>query len=385
MMLTGTWINAFGCITRLLASFLLHQRYIFWMALVGQAISACSQPIILAIPTKLAALWFADNERTVANTLASLANPLGVLIASAFSPIIVKEATDMKLMLMIFSVPSVLGALMTTFGVCSDAPPTPPSASAHLISEPFLKGVKMALKSRSFILLMFVFGFGVALFSTITSLLEQIICPRGYDNDIAGLCGALVIVGGLLFSGIAGVYVDKTKRFEETAKVFMLLAAIMSCLVLVSTSLFNQTTLLCIVFFLFGATCLGVAPICLELGVECTYPVDEATSAGLQWMFGQFIGVFLMLGLPELGTKLTPEEQQHSVCNIPGSHNNLDSKDLTNALISVTVVLTVIVLIFVIGFKAEYKRLYAEIEAKTSKILYRESPDDQEVTDFPTA
>ena len=71
-MLTGTWINAFGCIIRLLASFLLHQRYIFWMALVGQAISACSQPIILAIPTKLAALWFADNERTLANTLASL-------------------------------------------------------------------------------------------------------------------------------------------------------------------------------------------------------------------------------------------------------------------------------------------------------------------------
>ena len=27
-------------------------------------------------------------------------------------------------------------------------------------------------------------------------------------------------------------------------------------------------------------------PVCLEVGVECTYPVAEATSAGLQWMAG---------------------------------------------------------------------------------------------------
>ena len=38
------------------------------------------------------------------------------------------------------------------------------------------------LRSRSFLLLTSVFGFGVAAFSTITSLLEQIICTKGYNN-----------------------------------------------------------------------------------------------------------------------------------------------------------------------------------------------------------
>lgn len=52
-------------------------------------------------------------------------------------------------------------------------------------------------------------------------------------QNVAGLCGALVIVGGLVCSGIAGIYVDKTKKFEETAKVMIQLAVVASCLVLI--------------------------------------------------------------------------------------------------------------------------------------------------------
>ena len=37
---------------------------------------------------------------------------------------------------------------------------------------------------------------------------------------------------------------------------------------------------------LFGFFAFALMPVCLEVGVECTYPVAEATSAGLQWMAG---------------------------------------------------------------------------------------------------
>jgi len=37
---------------------------------------------------------------------------------------------------------------------------------------------------------------------------------------------------------------------------------------------------------IFGFFAFALMPVCLELGVECTYPVAEATSAGLQWMVG---------------------------------------------------------------------------------------------------
>lgn len=37
---------------------------------------------------------------------------------------------------------------------------------------------------------------------------------------------------------------------------------------------------------LFGSFAFGLLPIGLELAVECTYPVAEATSSGLLWMSG---------------------------------------------------------------------------------------------------
>ena len=37
---------------------------------------------------------------------------------------------------------------------------------------------------------------------------------------------------------------------------------------------------------LFGFFAFALMPVCLEVGVECTFPVAEATSAGLQWMAG---------------------------------------------------------------------------------------------------
>jgi len=41
-----------------------------------------------------------------------------------------------------FSIPAFLGVVMTTFGVCSSIPPTPPTASAESKSEPFFAGLK---------------------------------------------------------------------------------------------------------------------------------------------------------------------------------------------------------------------------------------------------
>ena len=40
-----------------------------------------------------------------------------------------------------------------------------------------------------------------------------------YLQNFAGLCGALMIGVGALGSVIAGIFVDKTKRFEEVVKV----------------------------------------------------------------------------------------------------------------------------------------------------------------------
>ena len=55
---------------------------------------------------------------------------------------------------------------------------------------------------------------------------------------MAGIAGAVLIAVGLLGGGLAGVYVDKTKKFEETTKVAYGLAAA-SCGLLTIVSLSN--------------------------------------------------------------------------------------------------------------------------------------------------
>ena len=48
----------------------------------------------------------------------------------------------------------------------------------------------------------------------------------------------------------------------------------------------NQEILIGFSISLFGFFALAILPVGLELGVECTYPVAEATSAGLLWLMG---------------------------------------------------------------------------------------------------
>ena len=43
--------------------------------------AAAGQPIAVASGTKIAATWFADDQRVIANALISLANPAGMMVA----------------------------------------------------------------------------------------------------------------------------------------------------------------------------------------------------------------------------------------------------------------------------------------------------------------
>ena len=72
--MTGTWVNAIGAIIRMIASLDVGNSNRYWVALIGQIIAASAQPIVLPMPTKVAAIWFGENERTLANTIATIGN-----------------------------------------------------------------------------------------------------------------------------------------------------------------------------------------------------------------------------------------------------------------------------------------------------------------------
>lgn len=70
--IVGCTINALGAIVRVLGVYLCSSNNRFSVVLFGQILSACMQPFVLSMPTKIAALWFGDHERTIANTIATM-------------------------------------------------------------------------------------------------------------------------------------------------------------------------------------------------------------------------------------------------------------------------------------------------------------------------
>eukprot|EP00064_Thunnus_orientalis_P022131 superscaffoldBa00007198_g22316 len=144
-LILGSWLNMFGALLRYLGtlpgeSFAV--RYIVVMS--GQTLGALAQPLIIFTPTKLAALWFPDHQRATANTIASMSNPLGVLLANIMSPMMAETSARIPTLLLAYAIPACVICFLATVGIRSSAPPTPPSASAELsTSEPFVQGIKL--------------------------------------------------------------------------------------------------------------------------------------------------------------------------------------------------------------------------------------------------
>lgn len=363
-LILGAWLNMFGALLRFFgtpAEGGYEIKYHF--AILGQTLGALAQPFIIFTPTKLAALWFPDHQRATANMIASMSNPLGILLANIISPMVVKTSAQIPDLLLAYAIPACFICFLATVGIRSSSPPTPPSASAESSgSEPFIQGIRLLLKNKAYLILLVCFGSGIAVFTCFSTLLEQILCVQGYTNDFAGICGALFIVFGIVGAAALGLYIDKTKNFIEATKINMSFTAL-SCIAFSVVSLIpNQKAAVAAVCSLFGFFGFSIYPVSMELSVECSYPVGEATSAGLIFVSGQVQSVLYIVILQLLTTRLT--EAPLSTCG--------------DAILSWKVPMLVMAGLcsfftccFLIFFNTRYRRLEAEEQA-----TYRNKPCD---------
>ncbi|XP_012717305.3 solute carrier family 49 member A3 [Fundulus heteroclitus] len=355
-LILGSWLNMLGGLLRFLGTLPLagHQLQ-FPAAMLGQTLGALAQPLIIFTPTKLAALWFPDHQRATANMIASMSNPLGILLANIISPVVAKTSAQIPNLLLAYAVPACITCFLATVGIRSSKPPTPPSASAESSgSEPFIQGLKLLLRNKPYLILLLCFGSGIAVFTCFSTLLEQILCVKGYANDFAGLCGALFIVFGIVGAGVVGVYVDKTKKFTEVTKIGMAFSAL-SCVAFSVVGLMpHQKVAVAAVCSLFGFFGFSIYPVAMELSVECSYPVGEATSAGLIFVSGQVQSVVYIVLLQALTKQLT--ESPLSTCG----DAVLSWKVPMMVMAGLSSVFTCCFLIF---FHTRYRRLEAEEKA----------------------
>ncbi|XP_059533935.1 solute carrier family 49 member A3 isoform X2 [Myotis daubentonii] len=354
------WLNFAGSVLRTLPCVLFWIQNPFALLMGGQSLCALAQTLVIFSPAKLAALWFPEHQRATANMVGTMANPLGILLANVLSPALVKKEDDIPIMLGVYIIPAGLACLLATACLWESMPPTPPSAgAAHSNSEKFLGGLKLLVRNKAYVVLAVCFGGGVGIFSSFSALLEQVLCANGYSNEFAGLCGALFIVFGILGALALGLYVDRTKRFTEAVKIGFCLTSLVCVAFALVSQLRGQTVALAAVCSLLGLFGFSVAPVAMELAVECSFPVGEGAAAGLVFVVGQAEGVLIMVLL----TALTVRRSDPSFSTCQGGQDPLDWKV---SMLTMAGLCTLLSCCLVLLFHTPYRRLQAEARSSPS-------------------
>ncbi|KAI8617416.1 major facilitator superfamily domain-containing protein [Chytriomyces sp. MP71] len=292
--LVGTWGVTLGALIRWLGSYGNSSAQLP-LLFVGQIVAASATPFAFNAPAKVSALWFGDKERLTANTFMSLSIYAGTAVALAISPAVVAgdPANIPSLNLISFIIVFITGL---TSLLVFNKPVVPPSLSAHNEkSLPFWEGLKALAANPQFIILLFVYGVVAGSLDAYFTLISDYIVPYGYTETDAGVLGNVTILVGTLSSLLLGPILDRTKLHRVFLKLQTLVTFLGTVGFYFAAPHTDRRTLLFASAAAIGMGGLGMAPLALELGVECTFPIAEGSSSGLLQTAGQVFGVLVLV------------------------------------------------------------------------------------------
>jgi len=289
LLLAGNWIRYAGANTRS-----------FGATMFGQILIGFSQPFVLSAPPHYSDLWFTSKGRISATAVASLSNPLGAALGQFINPMFATTADklpEMVLYVAIISSVTVLG-----WAAFPAHPPSPPGPRGHHTKADLKETVHVLKGSRDFWIIWIMFTILLGLFNALTTLLNQIMLPRGYTSDDAGLTGALLILVGLVSSAIVSPIIDRTHSYFLALKICIPTIAV--CFVaFIWVPDGGKVAGPWVVGAMLGAASFCLLPLALELSVEFTYPVAPVWTSSLLWCGGQVAGGIMILAMNAMKSK----------------------------------------------------------------------------------
>jgi len=312
-MLVGGFLNFLSCALRFFSSDSDSQprqnigNPYGWL-LFGQSLAGLGQPIFTNLPARLAGDWFSLKQRDLGTTLAAMANPVGIALGQVLPTLFVTDPSGSgmprNLLVQLFIAGVVFLLILFFYRSRPKSPPSRTAANRLRTEDQSLRtriremrgDVSQLLANPDFRWLLLGFGLGLGLFNALTTLIEQLIQPCGYDSDDAGLFGALIIGCGLLGVEIIGPYMDFSHQYNRILKSLFfcaLISTIFFCFVLRP----NFYLPLSIGFGCMGFFMLPILPVVFECGVECTHPIDEELSSGMLMLVGNYASVPLVFFL----------------------------------------------------------------------------------------
>ncbi len=259
-----------------------------WGLVLGSTIGiAIAQPFLLNAWTAVPARWFSIDERATAVGLVTLSNLVGTGLGMVLTPLLIETLTVSQVQLIYGGIAAFSAVLFLL--LVRERPPTPPGPAGTEERALMLAGLKHALKVRPFWFYLAVSFFGMGIFNGITTWVENIIRPRGYDSTDAGTLGALMLVGGLLGAVIIPPISDRQGKRQR----YLMLGIILATPGLIGLAYAQALWLLFLSAFFLGFFLVSISPIGMQYAAEITFPTPEGTSNGLIQLFGQGSVVFV--------------------------------------------------------------------------------------------
>ncbi len=261
------------------------------LLLIFQIGIAVGQPFLLNSITKVASRWFPVSERATASGLGTLAMYFGILLGMSLTPFLV-NGRNIDGMLKLYGMVSMATA-MIFFILARERPVTPPCRPDQEERALAIDGMRLLFRNRDFLWLMLIFFIGLGVFNSVTTWIENILSPRGFSAEQAGITGGLMILGGVVGALIMPILSD---RFRKRVP-FIQLALAGATISLAGVTFTGNYTLLLVSAAAFGFFLLSSGPIGFQYGAEVTFPVSEGTSNGFLLLMGQVSGIAFIFGM----------------------------------------------------------------------------------------
>ncbi|CAJ0577118.1 unnamed protein product, partial [Mesorhabditis spiculigera] len=217
-----------------------------------------------------------------------------------------------------------LGTIVFMLSVCirRGCPPTPPSpSSAHHNAFSLRQGLANIFKTPSYVILLVPFGLAFAINWSVFIVTDAILDSLDY-GEVIRICYAGIVVTSIALDVLLHHKSDNSPWMKA---------------------------LMILLFISLGAFCIPIFPIGIELGVEMTFPVPEATSSGVLVIFGNALMFAVSFGMD-----LLAENVKGYFMHYPFTNNYWLALDFW-------CVLSVIgLLIVVFALNPKYKRLEFE-------------------------
>ncbi|XP_026276854.1 feline leukemia virus subgroup C receptor-related protein 1 isoform X1 [Frankliniella occidentalis] len=292
------------------------QRDLYAVTMAGQTLAGITQAFILAVPSRLAAVWFGPGEVATACAIGVFGNQVGNAVGFLVPPLIVSGYETMddlgfQLRTVFYGVAGVSTfSLLLLLAVFQDAPLVPPSiAQARVLSSrtdrssnwELLQSMRRMMRTPGFGLLVISYGISVGVYYAISTLLNALIKSvfKAENSTDAGNIGLLIVVAGLLGSLLCGLLLDVTRKYKEVTLSIYLLS--FGGMIAFAASFYSSSIwMLYISGSFLGFFLTGYLPLGFELAAELTYPEPEGTSAGLLNVSAQVFGLIFseLCGLP---------------------------------------------------------------------------------------